>query len=201
MTLPSQTSPLDDYRRAPGGGPLYQPNDEIRLSVTPLVLAAVEGRDDVISILLEFSDIDKKPEESDVTALFMALFLWHAKTAALLLNQGDQPGACSRYLYAAARSGLDNIITLLVTEFKANPNRPDNDGATPVIYALQLPEDRARTTIMRLRELGALGGLELASGWTFKQIACAMGKKSFASIFKALAFGFRSSLSSTEIHK
>ncbi|KAH6986596.1 hypothetical protein EDB80DRAFT_731723 [Ilyonectria destructans] len=69
----------------------------------------------------------------------MALLFGHAKTATLLLDRGAQPGACSRCLHAAARSGLGNIITRLVTKFRANPNEQDIDGATPVVYALQLP--------------------------------------------------------------
>ncbi|KAH7123437.1 ankyrin repeat-containing domain protein [Dactylonectria estremocensis] len=184
ITLPFSTFFLDDFERCYHGYPWYLPKTKNQFSVTPLILAAIEGRNDVMSVLLHFSDINEQPKDSGVTALFMALLFGHAKTATMLLDRGAQLRACGRSaLHAAARSGLDDIMTRLVREFDVQPDVEDVDGATPILYSLQLPKEKAEATIMRLRQLGASGDLDLVDDWTFKDIARAMGKESLTLIF------------------
>ncbi|KAH6973331.1 ankyrin repeat-containing domain protein, partial [Ilyonectria destructans] len=155
-----------------------------KLSVTPLILAAAEGRDAVVCVLLGFSDINQQ-SDSGITALFMALYYGQVDTAKMLLRQGANVEACGfNALHAAARSGSCDMITHLVEDCQVDVNVEDCDGATALFYALQQPEDEALETILHMQRLGLLKDAKLDCCWTFEEIARAMGKQSLTSVFE-----------------
>ncbi|KAH7115339.1 ankyrin repeat-containing domain protein, partial [Dactylonectria estremocensis] len=179
ITLPIGLSVMDNFRYTENG-PVYSPKNRT-LGVTPLVLAAAEGRDAAVCILLGFSNIDKEPD-SGVTALFMALYYNRISTAKMLLRQGAKVKASGyNALHAAPKSGSCEMITDLVKLYYVNVNVEDIDGATPIVYALQQPDERARSTILHLRCLKASEDLKLDHRWTFKDIARAIRKHSLVS--------------------
>ncbi|KAH7119383.1 ankyrin repeat-containing domain protein, partial [Dactylonectria estremocensis] len=144
----------------------------------PIDEPRLEGRDAAVCVLLGFSNIDKEPD-SGVTALFMALYYNRISTAKMLPRQGAKVEASGyNALHAAAKSGSCEMITDLVKLYHVNVNVEDIDGATPIVYALQQPDERARSTILHLRRLEASEDLKLDHHWTFKDIARAIRKHS-----------------------
>ncbi|KAH6975773.1 ankyrin repeat protein, partial [Ilyonectria destructans] len=115
---------------------------------TPLLLAAAEGRDAVVCVLLAFSKINQQ-SDSGITALFMALYYGQVNMAKMLLWRGADVEACGfNALHAAARSGICDMITHLVEDCHVDVNVEDCDGATALLYALHQPEDEALKTIL-----------------------------------------------------
>ncbi|CAG2009903.1 unnamed protein product [Fusarium graminearum] len=65
------------------------------------------------------------------------------KTAEFLLNRGADPRreGCTNGLHAAARAGLEDMISDFIVNRKVPVDSVDRYSATPVIYALYLPEE------------------------------------------------------------
>lgn len=178
VTLPFGIFPLDDFKSY-GNTPLYLPQDGTRLSVSPLHLAAAYGKEDILALLLSVSDINHQPQGHGITALSLALYCGHIHLARMLLEHGARP-ECSRQvssLHAAARRGFRDEIVQFVKEFNIDPDIEDQDGATPIVYALQLPEEEAWSTICLLFYLGARKELEVGDDlWSYADLAKSMGK-------------------------
>ncbi|KAH7000889.1 hypothetical protein EDB80DRAFT_721135 [Ilyonectria destructans] len=93
----------------------------------------------------------------------------------MILEHGVRPERSS--LHAAARRGLRNEIVQFVQEFDIDPDIEDQGGATPIVYALQLPEEEAWATICLLFYLGARKDLEVGdNSWSYADLAKSMGK-------------------------
>ncbi|KAM6512089.1 ankyrin repeat [Fusarium falciforme] len=124
VTLPFSIFPLDDQR------------DGTRLSATTMHLAATYGKEDIVAILINASDLNKK--DQGVTALSLALYCGHRRLARMLLENGARPNCSPNIssLYAAARRGFKEEMERFVKGSKVDPDIEDKDGATPIVYAL-----------------------------------------------------------------
>jgi hypothetical protein len=181
-TFLSSVFPLDDFRTF-NGKIFYMPQHETRLNVTPMHNAAVRGKMDVVALLLKLTPYNVNDDHQDASALSLALYSRNLDVAELLLSGGAQPGCGLLFnaLHAAARRGLKDEIELFVKHYRVDVDVQDRDGATPVVYALQLPEDQARETIRLLFELGAIPEREVGKwAWTYSALAKAMGKRTLA---------------------
>ncbi|KAM6529640.1 hypothetical protein FALCPG4_007770 [Fusarium falciforme] len=181
-TFLSGLFPLDDFRAFEGKA-FCIPQHETRLNVTPMHNAATRGKMDVVAFLLKLKSYNVNDEYQDASALSLALYSRNLDVAELLLSGGAQPGCGLLFnaLHAAARRGLRNEIELFVKHYGVDIDVQDKDGATPVVYALQLPEDQARETIRLLFELGAIPEREIGKwAWTYSALAKAMGKRTLA---------------------
>ncbi|KAK7431673.1 hypothetical protein QQZ08_001892 [Neonectria magnoliae] len=178
VTLPFGIFPLDDFQSY-GNTPVYLPQDDTRLSVSPLHLAAAYGKEDVIALLLRVSDANHQPQGEGVTALSLALYCGHLHLARMLLEHGAHPDRSRQLssLHAAARRGFEAEIVQFVQDFEVDPDIEDQDGATPIVYALQLPELEAWSTICLLFCLGARKDLVVGDElWSYPELAKSMGK-------------------------
>ncbi|KAH6883899.1 ankyrin repeat-containing domain protein [Thelonectria olida] len=181
VMLPVTILPLSHFSLTPSGTLQHHPECATRIFVTPLHLAAAYGHTEVVSLLLHFSDIDKQPEESGMTALFLALSCGHLSTARMLLSNGAHPDSPCGYnaIHAAARQGFKDEIIQFVTEYDVDPDIEDTEGATPIVYALQLPEEQAWAIILLLFSLGAKKDSPPGC-WPYADLARSMGKNRLA---------------------
>ncbi|KAM6529651.1 ankyrin repeat [Fusarium falciforme] len=165
VTLPFSIFLLDDQR------------DSTRLSATPMHLAAAYGKEDIVAILINASDLNKK--DQDVTALSLALYCGHRRLARMLLENGARPNCSPNIssLHAAARRGFKEEMEQFVKGSKVDPDIEDKDGATPIVYALQQPEKEVWETICFLFYLGAAKDLVVGDGlWTYAELARVWGR-------------------------
>lgn len=56
-------------------------------------------------------------------------------------------------IHAAARRGLLGMITTLVHDHEVDPDQTDDNGATPILYALLLPIEQAHICVGSVLEL------------------------------------------------
>ncbi|RSL86843.1 hypothetical protein CDV31_016347 [Fusarium ambrosium] len=181
-TFLSGIFPLEDFRPF-NGKVFYVTNHETRLDVTPMHNAAMRGRMDVVALLLMLKAHNVNDDHQEASALSLALYSRNLDVAELLLDGGAQPscGFLFNALHAAAKRGLKDQIKLFVNHYRVDVDTQDKDGATPVAYALQLPEDQARETIRLLFELGAKPEREVGKyAWTYSALAKAMGRRKLA---------------------
>jgi hypothetical protein len=182
ITLPGTILPLSNFSLHPDGTVKYKPCQS-RLSVTPLHLAATYGDTNFVSLLLNYFgiEIDRQPKNGGTTALFLALFCGHRDTARMLLNRGANPSSPSGYnaLHAAAARGLKYEIRKFICDFEVNPDIEDIEGATPITYALQLPQKEAQETIFLLFSLGAERESPVGH-WPYADLARSMEKEELA---------------------
>ncbi|RSL38358.1 hypothetical protein CEP54_016415 [Fusarium duplospermum] len=179
-TLPFSLFPLEDFQSF-GRKTIYLPQNETRVIVTPIHDAATRGKEDVVALLMKCSDINW--EHQDVSPLSLALYNGNLDAAELLLNGGADPGCGTLItsLHAAARRGLKKEIETFVNIHGIDVDVEDKDGATPVVHALRLPEEQARSTIRLLFKLGANPGVEIGErGWTYSALASVMGMRTLA---------------------
>lgn len=179
--------PLNDFQTNKNGVPIFAPLMGASLNITPIHLAALEGKKDVINLLLGLYDVNHHSENCMVTPLFMALINDHSDVAKFLMERGatTPSGPCADGIHAAARRGFLHEIVQLVQDFGVNPNSRDAGGATPVMYALYLAEQQAIETISLLFELGAKTDTVIEELWTYDELAWAMEKEVLASWIKS----------------
>ncbi|KAK2051126.1 ankyrin [Colletotrichum caudatum] len=174
--------PLDYVEQIPDGRLVYKPKKKTSLFITPLGLFAARGWDHaVLNLLQNGHNVDDQHPEGGTTPLFLALYGGHVTTAELLLENGAKPNASCGYnaIHAAARSGLNNIITRLVNEYKVCINIEDCDGAVPLVYALLLPFEKTVVTVSHLKQLGARTDIKFGNEWGLEEVACALGNDCF----------------------
>lgn len=186
VTLPIDIFILDSFKYHPHY-PIYCQQTETKIFLSPLILAAGYGLQDMVSMILDATRVDGDsqpdavPDHGTITALFLALCCGNAKIAKVLLRMGAKPDASLSVnaLHAAARGGVRSTIIQLVEVFGVDPNVEDHDGATPVFYALLLPEKEAFETISLLHRLGARTDMLIGDHhWGLTAMAKAMGKDS-----------------------
>ncbi|KAH6869633.1 ankyrin repeat-containing domain protein [Thelonectria olida] len=190
VLLYSSIFPLKDFQPDESDGPAYVPQDGTYLFTTPLHLAAYSGKDDVVKLLSAFVDINIHRKHDKATPLFLSLINRHLSTAKLLLERGASlHGAfCANGLHAAARQGFLDEILSFIQDYHVEPDVEDEDGATPVMYALYLPEEHALETISLLFSLGAKADVQIGDYfWTYADLARAMGKEGLASWLESRA--------------
>ncbi|RSL77536.1 hypothetical protein CDV31_017321 [Fusarium ambrosium] len=156
---------------------IRQPRKTHNADIPPPNLAAAYWKEDIVAILINVSDLNKK--DQDVTALSLAVYCGHRRLARMLLENGARPN-CSpntSSLHAAGRQGFKEEMEQFVKGSKVDPDIEDKDGATPIMYALQQPEKEAWETIGFLFYLGAARDLVVGDGlWTYAELARGMGK-------------------------
>ena len=147
---------------------------------TPLLLAAKEGRTDVVRVLvLGFGARALAARENDgLTPLLLAASNGHADTARLLIQLGADPCAAGldswQPVHVASYNGHSFTLETLV-EFDANVDAPSEDGKTPAHCACLSGEVRS------LKALAALGAdFERIDHAGFSLLALAQREGNFA---------------------
>ncbi|KAH7000886.1 Ankyrin repeat and SOCS box protein 3 [Ilyonectria robusta] len=191
VTLPANIFPLRDFQSKEGGDPVYAPKDCTHLFVTPLHLAAYHGKDEVVQLLSAFWEANLHLTIGSTTPLFLSLLNGHYSTSRLLPERGAtlRGKSWANSLHAAARQGMLAEIQEFVRVYDMDPDCEDEDGATPVVYALYLPEEQALETISLLFALGAKKDAQLGDNycWTYADLARAMNKGGLASWLESRA--------------
>jgi len=108
---------------------------------TPLILAAREGNQGAVSLLLAQDGINPdKPDNSGRTPLSWASRSGHEGAVRLLLarddvnpDKPDNDGGTP--LWAASCNGHKGVVRLLLARDDVNPDKPDNNGGTPLLWA------------------------------------------------------------------
>ncbi|XP_075707390.1 uncharacterized protein LOC142741953 [Rhinoderma darwinii] len=135
--------------------------------LTPLLVAAYEGQEEVAELLLEAGADPDRPGEDQMTPLLAAASGGHAETVRVLLLWGastdvlDREGRSALLLAAAAARGEESVRVLL--DRGLNENNQDHMGWT----ALHWAACEGRRSICRtLVDGGAKVGLRAKEGYT-----------------------------------
>ena len=119
------------------------PNKPDRHGQTPILLAAEEGHEGVVKLLLRRKDVNlHTPGGYGVTLLMCAAHSGRDGIMKLLLERADfntniQDSEGHTPLAIAAVSGRDEVVKLLLGREDVNPDMPDNYGRTPLLRAAQ----------------------------------------------------------------
>ena len=165
------------------------PNRPDKYDQTPIFLAATEGHEGVVQLLLGRKDI--KADAADgygYTPLLCASSRGHEGVVKLLLeredvniNRADKNGRTP--LLSTAESGSAGVVGLLLGRKDINPNTHDNTGQTPLLLASMrghdevvklllgredvnpdMPDNNGQTPLLRAAENGHDGALKLLLG-------------------------------------
>ena len=109
-----------------------------RLGVTPLAAAALQGKVDVIEVLVAAgADVDD-PDQTGTTPLMVAAAQGHTPAVEALIRRGANPNVQDRTgmtpLMAAASSGRADMVTFLIDK-GADVNARDKQGTTALMAA------------------------------------------------------------------
>ena len=108
---------------------------------TALILAAQEGHEDVVNILLGQKEVNPNKENNfGLTPLTYATLGGHEDVVKILLGweevNPDKPDNDGRTpLWYAATYGLEGVVKILLGREEVDPDKPDNDGRTPLSHA------------------------------------------------------------------
>jgi len=108
---------------------------------TPLALAAQNGHEGVVEILLRHAEVNPdKPDNYGHTPLSHAARGGHEEVVKVLLERGEvNPDRPDNYgdtpLLHAARGGYERVVTVLLERGEVNPDRPGCYGRTPLLRA------------------------------------------------------------------
>lgn len=114
-------------------------------SLTPMHIAAANGRADIIEILVGHGGEVDATMEGDYTPLTIAVLYQHYEIVEMLANQGANVNARSRSgktpIYFAVKGKQTAMVSLLL-ENGADPNLGTDHGVTPLHIAVErkLPE-------------------------------------------------------------
>jgi len=109
--------------------------------VTPLILAAQQGNQGAVMLLLARSDIDPdKPDNDSKTPLRWASSYGHTEVVRLLLERdGVSPDRPDKNggtpLCGSSFNGHEGVVRLLLARDDVNPDKPDKYGGTPLRWA------------------------------------------------------------------
>jgi len=165
------------------------PNKPDKYGQTPILLAAEDGHEGVVKLLLRRSDV--KPDAADGygrTPLLLASSKGREEVVKLLLEQGDvsidKPDKSGQTpLLAAAEGGSERVVALLLGRKDINPNERSKAGRTPLWLASSnghdgvvrllleredlnpdMPDNRGQTPLSLAAENGHERVLELLLG-------------------------------------
>ncbi|GKU23043.1 unnamed protein product [Fusarium langsethiae] len=160
----------------------FTPQKYTTLSLDLVSFVAYHGMTDIVAGLLPHYDTGSV---RDILTIPLCLSLLNNKseTARFLLSKGADPRgeACTNGLHAAAKAGLQNMVSDFIVQWKIPADCVDAYGATPTIYALYLPENHAIKIITVLLYHGASPKRTFGSNCTtYACLANAMGKKTLA---------------------
>ena len=119
------------------------PNSLDKYGQTPILLAAEEGHEGVVTLLLGRKDVKSdKPNNDGQTPLYRAASNGHEGVVKILLELNDvspnKPANHGRTpLLGAAIGGHEGVVKLLLERDDVTPDKPDNDGQTPLGWAIQ----------------------------------------------------------------
>ncbi|KAF4468249.1 Ankyrin repeat and SOCS box 3 [Fusarium albosuccineum] len=190
ITLSVGVFPMLGFTRGDDGSPIYTPERTTVVRSASLIhLAAIEGDEDLISLLLPVKRLSSQ-SCATFTPIFLALYYGNRQAAQLFLRSrpnlhGPHLYGPSTVLHAAARNGFRDEITQFIKDYEVDPDCEDVNGATPILYALQQPPNDAFTTICLLLALGADKNKRI-QGWGYSDIARSMGHKWLADWFENL---------------
>ncbi|EXK79845.1 hypothetical protein FOQG_15597 [Fusarium oxysporum f. sp. raphani 54005] len=164
ITVPEPVYPTKSFSISLDGKLLYSPPSSTKLEISPLAYAVIEGESTVNSELLaglkQSMQSTQFQDEID-NALF--LDVRHS----------------SNGLHGATGRGLEEEILEYIWFSSAEPDVLDGFGATPIMYAMQLPAPHDWEITELLIEEGAdpcysicIGGVS----WPYPDISKAMGK-------------------------
>ncbi|EXA41679.1 hypothetical protein FOVG_10146 [Fusarium oxysporum f. sp. pisi HDV247] len=184
ITVPEPVYPTKSFSISLDGKLVYSPSSSTKLEISPLACAVIEGESTVISELLAGlkQSIQSTQFQDEIdNALFLADFFGQEEASDLLLEYRPDPGRkhSSNGLHGAAGRGLDEEILEYIWFSGADPDVLDGFGATPIMYAMQLPAPHDWEIIELLIEEGADPCYCICIGdvsWPYPDIANAMGK-------------------------
>jgi len=164
---------------------LFVPQKYTTLPFDLISLAAYHGRTEMVAGLLSLFTTSTTGNKCINLSAPLALSILNkqTETAELLLDRGADPRGegCTNGLHAAARAGLEDMISDFIVNRKVPVDSVDGYGATPVIYALYLPEEQATATIAILFYHGASPKSTFGpKSTTYACFAKAMGKRMLA---------------------
>jgi hypothetical protein len=151
--------PFQDFQLDERLNPLFIPQQATDVTLTLLSLAAYEGKEDIVKVLLAISNNRQTSETTTMSPLSLSLLRKHRNIPKVLFDHGADPDprgeSCTNGLHTAARGGLLDLITDFICRWQIPPDYTDTDGATPVMHAFYLEEKQAVETISLLFSLGA----------------------------------------------
>ncbi|EXK27005.1 hypothetical protein FOMG_16443 [Fusarium oxysporum f. sp. melonis 26406] len=169
----------------------FQVDQQLNLIYTPVThtitlgfftFAAFQGRTDILEAFLALPGPSKTCDLSN--PLCLSLLNGHIDTAKFLLSKGADPRgiSCTNGLHAAARAGCPELVLDFLVQWNIPADCTDADGATPIIYALSLPEQEAIAIIDILIRHRASPKMTFADGSkTYAYYASAMKKYGLSS--------------------
>ena len=119
------------------------PNWLDKYDQTPILLAAKEGHEGVVMLLLGRGDVKSNKQNNDGrTPLHCAALNGHEGVVKLLLERGDvnpdKPGVYGRApLCCAAKNGHEGVVRILLERDDVSPDKPDRYGRTPLCCAAE----------------------------------------------------------------
>ncbi|KAF4331707.1 hypothetical protein FBEOM_14529 [Fusarium beomiforme] len=192
ITVPGPVYPSKSFSISLNGELLYSPPSSTKLDISPLACAVIEGESAMISELLvgfkQSMPSNQFQDEID-NALFLADFFGQEEASDLVLGYKPDPGRKHRSngLHGAAGRGLEEEMLEYIMFLSADPDVLDEFGATPIMYAMQLPAPHDWKIINLLIEEGADPCYRIyidGVSWPYSDIAKAMGKPDLAKLLE-----------------
>ncbi len=121
----------------------------------PLAYAALAENPEMVNILSKKNQTGiNLPDSTGMTPLLHAAQKGYTEQAKVLLKNGADPNyripsSGLSPLAAAVAEGHDDIVQLLLQKYKADPDIPDAQGRTPLMYAIEHDQDEAVRLLLK----------------------------------------------------